>query len=365
MNRIDDPHSVVHVYLDEAGGGSAHVALLSGILRDFVSCEAIRLDPRRLGLSPLGWVDAYRHIAPRIGSSRVVVHAHGVRAAAAAMLPARRRGVPLVITIHGLHSLRRSKGAARIAALILNWVVLRSADRVLVLSEADRRRILEHRLASAGRVQRIAATYPERPRMHRLAARRALELPQGADILLWLGRLANQKDPLTFLRSLQRLERDDLVGLVVGDGPLLSQARAEAEAAGLNGRLRFTGWMKDPSPALAAADVFVSTSRWEGLPMAVLEAAAAGLPLALTDCPGNRDVVDAGIPAILVAPGDDQALSRELDRLIGDSNLRWRLARESAAAVARRFSKARLREQLLATYGEVARDHGVVAAFAR
>lgn len=357
MSGSGHPARVLHVYLDEPGGGPAHVGLLRAALGDAVRWDEVALDPRRLGPSPAGWIGAWRELARRIDRGAGLVHAHGVRAAAAALLPARRR-VPLVITLHGLHSLRRSRGAATPAARLLNRVVLGSAERVLVLGEADRRAVLDRGLVPRDRVHRIHAAHQRRARVDRRAARRFLGLPDSADVVLWLGRLAVEKDPLTFLRTLQYLEGGDRIGLMVGDGPLLPELRARVEAAHLRGRVRFTGWLDDPAPALSASDVFVSTSRWEGLPVAALEAAAAGLPLVLSDCPGNRDLVAEGIPAVLVPPGRADLAAGELSRLLERADLRQRLGRQSIAAVARNFTTDRLRGDVLAAYREVLASKG-------
>jgi glycosyltransferase EpsD len=356
MNRADELPRVVHVYLDEPGGGPVHVALLREVLGDAVRSEAVGLNPRLLGLSPVGWILAWREIARRMGSETAILHAHGVRAAAAIVLPARRSRVPLLVTVHGLHALRRSRGPSALAARAINRFAFKSADRVLVTSEADRQLILERRLAAQDRVHRIHPVHRPQAQMVRSEARQIFGLGDEVDVLLWLGRMAEEKDPITFIRALKTVEGNHWIGLLVGDGPLFRELRILAEAAGLLPRIRLTGWMQDPSPAFAASDVFVSTSKWEGFPMAALEAAAAGLPLVLTDCPGNRDVVASGIPAVLVPPGDDQAVSREVGRLLEDPELRQRLGRESLTAVAR-LTPERLREEMLATYGEIWKEH--------
>jgi glycosyltransferase involved in cell wall biosynthesis len=351
MKRSGSPR-VLHVYLDEPGGGPVHVALLREILGDDVAWDEVRLDPRRLGASPAGWIQSCTAIFRQISTRRVLVHAHGVRAAAAALLPARLRRAKLVVTVHGFHSLRRTKGISAAAARMLNRLVLRSADRVLVLGDADHQAVIGLRLAKGARVFRTRPTYRARGRMDRRAARRLLGLPQREPVVLWLGRLAPEKDPGTFVRALQRLEGCRALGLIVGDGPLLAELRAEN--GGLDDRMRFVGWMEDPTAALAAADVFVSTSKWEaGVPMAALEAAATGSALVLSDCPGNRDAVATGIPAVLVPDGDLDVLAGAICRLLEDRALLRRLGRQTREAVAREFGSDRLRDDVLAAYREV------------
>jgi glycosyltransferase involved in cell wall biosynthesis len=161
--------------------------------------------------------------------------------------------------------------------------------------------------------------------------------------------LSPEKDPLTFVRAILELgAREDVVGLLGGDGSLRANI---GRVAGRDSLLRMLGWVDDPATLFSAADVFVSTSRWEGLPLAVLEAAASGLPLVLTDVPGNRDVVDRGVPAILVPAGDPAAVASAIAAL--DEERRMRMGARAAEIVDHEFRPANLAEDVLAVYWEI------------
>jgi glycosyltransferase involved in cell wall biosynthesis len=139
----------------------------------------------------------------------------------------------------------------------------------------------------------------------------------------------------------------------VGDGPLGREVRRAVAARGLEERIHLMGWLDDPSPALSAADLFVSTSRWEGLAIAALEAASAGLALVLRDAPGNRDLIEAGIPGVLVPSEGVGAVAQAIDALASDPARRRAMGLEASRIVRSQFAPEALAEDVLAAYDSV------------
>ncbi|MGH2702048.1 MAG: glycosyltransferase, partial [Actinomycetota bacterium] len=121
----------------------------------------------------------------------------------------------------------------------------------------------------------------------------------------------------------------------------------------LEDRVLVPGWLSDPDPAIAAADVFVSTSLWEGFPLAALESAAGGLPLIVTDVAGNRDLVASGVPACLVPAQDPGRLADELRlarvRLAGRNDPES----HTHSWIAKEFSRENLGADVRRAYGAV------------
>ncbi len=155
-------------------------------------------------------------------------------------------------------------------------------------------------------------------------------------IVICVARLAPQKGIDVLLRAcaLEPLAFRNWVLLLAGEGPDEADLRALAQGLGIADRLRWLGWHTDVRPFLAAADHFVLPSRWEGQPMTVLEAMAAGVPVVATAVSGTPEALDYGRVGTLVPPEDplalSQALANELDR--GRDETRVRLAREHVMA---------------------------------
>jgi glycosyltransferase involved in cell wall biosynthesis len=135
--------------------------------------------------------------------------------------------------------------------------------------------------------------------------------------VLFAGRLASQKNVLTFIQALALLQgRRPFSALVLGEGPDAAAAQSMVAETGLGDRVHFVGYRDDIWGLMKAATLFVSPSRFEGHPNVVLEAAACGTPLIVSDIPEHREFLDA-TTATLVPPEDAAALANALDAALG------------------------------------------------
>lgn len=130
--------------------------------------------------------------------------------------------------------------------------------------------------------------------------------------------------------------------LLVGDGPKRRDYEAMVEAAGLQGNVLFLGRRSDVPEILVSSDIAVLPSLAEGLPNAVLEYLASGLPVVATALGGNLEVVQDGVAGLLIPPNDANALARALMRLLDDPAFAATLARSGQEHVRTKFSFERL-----------------------
>ena len=201
----------------------------------------------------------------------------------------------------------------------------------------------------------------------RAAKRRELGVPDAAFLWLAVGRIEEQKDYPNLIGAVKRLaarsaedgERPFAV-VVAGSGALERETRALAQEAGVAASsLTFLGDRKDVVDLMAAADGYVMSSAWEGLPMVLLEAGASRLPAVVTDVGGNREAVLDGDTGYVVSPRDDAALAQGMARLM-------RLDREELAAMGQRsrahietnFGLASVVDRWEAIYGELLARRG-------
>lgn len=177
-------------------------------------------------------------------------------------------------------------------------------------------------------------------------------LTGGADVpvALTVARLHPQKG-LEFLLDAAR-QVPDVVFLVAGDGPQRAALEQEACALGLGARVRFLGFRSDIPELLANCDLVVLPSLYEGLPVSVLEAMAAGKPVVATSVDGTDEVVEDGRTGLLVPPGDARALAAAIRRLIDDDALARRLGAASRAHVAAHFTAQTMVDRVANVYEE-------------
>ena len=153
--------------------------------------------------------------------------------------------------------------------------------------------------------------------------------PAGRKILLAVGRLDHQKGFSHLLNAFAEISRTrpDWSLVILGDGPLRSDLRRQAEAAGIADRVLMPGYVGNVADWYQRASLFVLSSLFEGFPNVLAEAMAAGLPAVSFDCDtGPRDIVRSGIDGLLVPNGDVAAMSQALARLMDDEALRKQMA---------------------------------------
>lgn len=258
-----------------------------------------------------------------------VVHAHGLRAGAFAVLAARtlpHRPAVLVT----LHNLPVGPGVVRAVARVLEVIVARGADAVLGVS-GD----LVARARARGARDTERALVPAPPRAQPVLTagqmRERLGVAPTAALLVTVARLAPQKglDLLVDTAGLLQDGPQAVHWVVAGDGPLLAGLREQVQREELP--VEFLGRRDDVADLLAAADVVVSTAYWEGQPLGVQEALAAGAAVVATDVGGTREVT--GAAAVLVPPHAD-ALARAVRALLADPGRRADLSTAARAQAA-------------------------------
>lgn len=168
-------------------------------------------------------------------------------------------------------------------------------------------------------------------------------------LMVSVARLEPQKNPLGLLEAFAAAG----VGascrlLLAGDGSLRRETEAKAAALGIAERVRFLGARTDVAEMLAACDLFVLASDWEGSPVSILEAMASGLPVIATAVGGVPELVEDGVSGLLAPPGDAVALAAALRRLASDPEARRRFG-QAGRERAERFGAGRM----VAAYAEL------------
>lgn len=212
----------------------------------------------------------------------------------------------------------------------MNRWMLRRVDHVLTVSETTRGQLLELEPSLSSRVSTGYTGVPER------LFEVPIEAPEGPLRVLMVGSLTQEKDPQQALRVVSEVPAARLRFL--GDGPLRGELKLEARSLGITDRVEFSGSVTDVTPHLAWAHVLILTSRSEGLPGAILEAGAAGVPAIAVDVGGVREAVEDGVGGFVSGP-EDEALIEALKTVNAD---RERLAQMGKAAREHVMSRFRM-----------------------
>ena len=285
-----------------------------------------------------------------------VVHTHSAKAGALGRLAAERARTPRVVhTFHGFPFHEFQSRARRRAYIAIERYLGRRTDVFLavggaVAAEAIRRGIaVPERL----RVTNPAIEQPAVPASPaaRAAARRRLGVPVGCKVVGTVGRVDYQKAPESFVDAIAWLDRDDVYAVWIGDGPLRLKMEARAARRGLQGRFLCAGHRDDVLELLPGLDVFVMASRYEGLPCAVAEAMAVGLPVVATAVNAVPYVVLPGETGLLVSPEQPRQLAAAIGYLLNEPAGAARMAKAARLLIADKFTPSSLATVLKAAYG--------------
>ena len=270
-----------------------------------------------------------------------------------ARLCRRQAGVPVIVS-----SVRASNVRNRPWQFLLQRVTAPLADAFTAVS----RRTLDFAVRREGVIPDRAAVilngidladWESLP--HAESARAALGVAGEAFVMGTVGRLHEQKGH-TFLLAAARMvlaEAPAAIFLIAGYGPLREKLEEQVEELGIGSNVRFLGYRKDVQNILAALDVFVLPSLWEGMSNAILEAMAAGKPVVATAVDGNVEQVLDGETGLLVPPADAEALGDALLSLAREPEKADAMGKRGRARVGREFPLSRMTGAYLDLYARL------------
>jgi glycosyltransferase involved in cell wall biosynthesis len=308
-----------------------------------VGSAGVRVRPVawRVGLDP-------RVLWPILSEARrrpAILHAHDAHALTLAGIASELTHTPLIVTRRVDFPLRRRGfwGRARRIIAISNAVsdVLQrngiSRDWITVVN-------------SGISLESVAA-------VTKLGIRGQLGLHPDTLIAAAVGALVGHKDHTTLIKAAERLKDrlPELHWVVAGEGELRSTLERRVAVSGLRGRVHLVGHIEDPARLIADSDLFVMSSRDEGLGTSVLDAMALGIPVASTSAGGLPEMLGQGA-GLLVPPGDPEALAGAVERIVADSKLRADLVARARAEV-RRFTDVRMAEDVASVYRSCVHSH--------
>jgi glycosyltransferase involved in cell wall biosynthesis len=362
----DRPKLLIAITLAEVGGAQTCVAeLLPALSGSFdVAVAAFGDGPLRTAAAAAGarWIElrqVRRAIGPRdlLGLLELVsvirrerpaiVHAHSSKAGVLARLAAAICRTPaIVFTAHGW----AFKAEAGVRARLYLWadrLVARFTTVVVCVSETERREGLAARTCRPDRTTVIRNGIElERPRSRHEETARPL--------VVSVGRLKAPKDFQTLLEALTLLDGIAYETMIVGDGPERGALEATAARFGLSEHVTFAGTRDDVDALLANASCFVLSTTSEGLPISILEAMAAGLPVVASGVGGVPELVEDGVTGLIVPARHPAALAEALRRLLTDGELRARLGAAGRRRAEESFSLEAFRQAHLDLYAELA-----------
>lgn len=238
-------------------------------------------------------------------------------------LAAREAGVPCIVATEHLPNV-----VWRDWELREKRAICAHLDALFAVSNSVRDSLIEVNLVEPERIHTVEngvelPIFSSERESIRREVRNEFNLAPDAPLVLFCGRLIEQKDPHALLRSIALLPRDDVHLLVVGDGILRGICQHWAWEWGIAHRVHFLGERRDVPRLMAAADCFILPSKFEGMPLVILEAMASHVPAVGCDVPGTRDCIEHERTGFLAPVFNPQELSHGLTRALSEEGRVW------------------------------------------
>jgi glycosyltransferase involved in cell wall biosynthesis len=302
-----------------------------------------------------------------------IVHTHISKAGVLGRLAAWLAGTPIIV--HTVHTISFQASESRWVNRFYLWLEKLCApitSKFLVVSQLNTDKHLQARIGTPGQYQ-VVYSGVDVERMQALrygpeTVRANFGVPAGHRLVVWIGRLAYQKDPQNFVRAAAAVCREipDVTCLMVGDGPLRAEVEALIEDLGMRGRIIITGFRDDAPEVLAAASLLAHSSRFEGMGRVISEAMLLGVPVAGTAVDGVVEAVESGRRGGLLSPPEEpEQLAAAMRRLLEDPALVEQLTTEGRTWAWARFDAREMVRQIESVYAHELRQRGIPLPTAR
>ncbi len=304
-------------------------------------------------ISPLKDILAYFEIRKALKIfSPDIVHCNSSKAGLIGRLVCKNLGIPNVFTAHGWSFTEGHPWWKRTLFCFLERHTIQCATKVIDVSNYDKELALRNNVGQDSQHVVIQNGVPD-----------IIDLPQARPgewppKLIMVARFDAPKNQEIILRALAAIKDQAWQLDFVGDGPLKKQAENLASSLGVANKVKFLGEREDVPFLLSSSQVFVLTSNWEGLPLSIIEAMRAGLPIISSDVGGCKELVKDGVNGYLVGSKDQNSLMDKLVVLLKDANKRIMFGKKSREFYEERFTfektfqkTSKLYEQILGRCG--------------
>jgi glycosyltransferase involved in cell wall biosynthesis len=284
-----------------------------------------------------------------------IVHVHSQEAGLLVRIIARLAGAKTIIYTPQCTNIRNDRWFwfYRLIEKYLSFIT----DTIISVNGADRLRIIEWGIPSS-KVVTIKNGIGLSLFMESIDAeemKRKMGLDEKQPVVMQVGRLNNQKDPLTFMNGASRVadEHPEVQFVLVGDGPLKDELERHIQELGLNDQFHCLGWQDNGYKLIAMADIISLTSRWEGLPYVLLEAMAWSCPVVATAVNGCPEVVQDGISGYLIPKENAAAWAKSVIKLLENPERSVEMGRRGNERLKEEFSLKKMVEQTERLYDEL------------
>lgn len=301
-------------------------------------------------------IKVYKQLKELIDSNEFdIIHCHTPMGGVLARLAARKahkNGTKVIYTAHGFHFFE--------GAPIQNWLLYYPVEKFLarytdvlitinredyVIAQRFKSKEVVHVSGVGVDVKKFGSVTVDRRKK-----RKELGISNDVVALLSVGELSKRKNHEVVIKALAKLNNPNFIYFICGQGDL--EGYLKSKAKDLNVNVKFLGFRKDISEICAAADLFIFPSYQEGLPVALMEAMSAGLPVVCSKIRGNTDLIENGKSGYLLEPDDADGFAESIKKALNDAELRKKMGAHNVEEV-KKYDKEAVKKEIQRVYGEI------------
>ena len=288
------------------------------------------------------------------------IHCHGTRSGLFGAIAGKLESTKVIYTAHVLSYNKTEFFPFKALYFLMEKLICTLADMTISVSSFDRDVLINKHITAPEKVSIInngidLDKYAKIPGEENKYLFREFPALRGKKIAIMVARFVKQKGIFDFVETVRIIarKRDDVAFVLVGSGFLFEKVQKLIRRYGLEDRLILTGVRKDINNLLSIADIFVLTSYWEGLPLTVLEAMAAKLPVVITSVNGNIELVRDGINGFLVKRGKVYRFVKYIDFLLNNPEVCTRMGTKNREDVKTNYNILDKTKELIEVYNNV------------
>ncbi|MBD3655381.1 MAG: glycosyltransferase family 4 protein [Marinobacter sp.] len=314
-----------------------------------IDCRSLKYLVREISL--LADINGYFELSKTLADLKPdIVHLHSAKAGILGRVAAKRNALPAVYTAHGWPFTEGVSARKRKLYAGIERAMARICERIITVSEYDRDIAIKHNVSSIDQMVVVHNGMPEVPQS--LCTKHQLEAAK----LVMVARFEEPKDQRAVIAALASITDLQWSMEFIGDGPNMDSVKSLVQKLGLSHRVTFLGARDDVPERLNRADALVLVSSWEGLPLTILEAMRAGLPVIASDVGGVSEAVSDGISGYLVPREGHGMLVEALRRLITEPETRAKMGEAGRLRFESEFTFGMMLQRTLSVYHGILED---------
>jgi glycosyltransferase involved in cell wall biosynthesis len=299
-------------------------------------------------INPIEDIKAYNELKDKLYEySPDLITLHSSKAGWIGRLAGKKLEIPILFTAHGWAFTEGKSMIKRGMFLAAEKMVGSIADRIITVSDFDKKLALKYKITGNEKLVTIHNG------VHDINEGFIATINKQKPKIIMVARFDHQKNQAALLQGLAQIKELEWTLEFIGEGPLESNVKKITRDLGLIGRVNFLGYRDDVEERLTKAEIFCLITNWEGLPISIIEAIRASLPVVATDVSGVNEIIKDKKNGFLIRDNEPEKIANKIKKLIQDCELRKQMGEKGRELFLDKFTYKQMHKKTLKVYYSV------------